>query len=239
MIWWVKLSDIELSIIFPAYNEEENIVETIEKALPFLERYQAEIIVVDDGSTDCTVQMLEPYKHSISLVQHRENRGYGCALRSGFSHAKGVWIFFCDADLQFPFDALHEFWNYTDTYDLIVGYRAPRQDAVMRIVNAGLWRLLVNQSLGLSIRDINCAFKLIRTSRLRSIVLHAQGASINAELFAKLCTCPTIQLPVCHLPRRRGKQSGAHPRVIIRALWELAALVADVRFGIEVQKPSR
>lgn len=235
----MKLSDIELSIIFPAYNEEENIGTTIEKALLFLEQYQAEIIVVDDGSTDRTAEMLRPYMGTISLVQHQRNMGYGRALRSGFSQARGRWIFFCDADLQFPFDALHDFWRYTDSYDVIIGYRAPRKDAVMRIVNARIWRLLVNKSLGLSVRDINCAFKLIRASTLKSIILHANGASINAELLAKLISYPMVQLPVPHVPRRHGQQTGAHPRVIIRALWELFVLVVDVRFGIEVPKPLR
>ena len=233
----MKLSQPKLSIIFPAYNEEDNIVETVQRALLFVASHQAEIIVVDDGSSDSTVERLQPFQDTIKIVRHSENQGYGAALRSGFAHAQGSWIFFCDSDLQFPLDALHDFWTYIHEYDLIIGYRFPRKDPRMRIVNARIWRFLVNRSLGLSVRDINCAFKLIRADLLQSICLKAQGASINAELLTKLSQYRMIQLPVQHVPRQRGKQTGAYPRVIIRALRELANLVYDVHFGSEVQRP--
>ena len=125
----------------------------------------------------------------------------------------------------------------TGDYDLIIGYRFPRRDPALRIMNARIWRRLVNHSLGLSIRDINCAFKLIRASYLQTITLQAKGASINAELLVKLSSYRMIQLPVQHVPRVHGKQTGAHPLVIIRALRELISLVLDVYFGTEVQKP--
>ena len=237
MIWWAKLSQLELSIIFPAYNEEDNIVETMQRAMVFLESHQAEIIVVDDGSSDATVQRLQPFRNKIKIVQHSQNKGYGSALRSGFAHAQGKWIFFCDSDLQFPLDSLHDFLKHTHEYDLIIGYRFPRKDPHVRIINARIWRFLVNVSLGLSVRDINCAFKLIRASLLQEITLHAQGASINAELLSKLSSYQMIQLPVPHVPRTQGKQTGAHPRVIIRALQELAFLVFDAHFGSEARKP--
>lgn len=233
----MKLYQLELSIIFPAYNEEDNIVEAVQRALFFVDSHAAEIIVVDDGSIDSTVQRLQPFQDTIKIVRHSKNQGYGAALRSGFSHAKGRWIFFCDSDLQFPLDALSEFLTYTHDYDLIIGYRFPRKDPRIRIINARIWRFLVNRSLGLSVRDINCAFKLIRTSHLHSITLHAKGASINAELLTKLSSYRMIQLPVQHVPRIRGRQTGAYPRVIIRALRELAVLVYDVHFGSEIQKP--
>ena len=120
---------------------------------------------------------------------------------------------------------------------MIIGYRFPRKDPHVRIFNARIWRFLVNRSLGLSVRDINCAFKLIRADLLRSITLRAQGASINAELLTKLSAYRMIQLPVKHVPRQRGEQTGAYPRVIIRALRELASLVYDVHFGTETQRP--
>jgi len=233
----VKLSQLELSIIFPAYNEEDNIVETIQSAMLFLSSYRAEIIVVDDGSTDATVQKLLPFQDKITIIRHSQNQGYGSALRSGFTHAQGEWIFFCDSDLQFPLDALYGFWKYIHEYDLIIGYRFPRQDPPIRIMNARIWRYLVNRSLGLAVRDINCAFKLIRASYLQSITLKAQGASINAELLLRLSSYRMIQLPVKHVPRVRGRQTGAHPLVIARALRELVSLVFDVHFGIEVQRP--
>ena len=63
----MKLSQLELSLIFPAYNEEANIVETVQSALVFIELYQAEIIVVDDGSIDKTVERLQPFQDKINI----------------------------------------------------------------------------------------------------------------------------------------------------------------------------
>ena len=225
MIWWVKLLHPKLSLIFPAFNEEKNIALLIEQALPFIASHCAEIIVVDDGSTDQTVAEIERYSEQVILVRHERNKGYGAALRSGFAVARGSWIFFSDSDLQFRLTSLHQFWSYTDSFDLIIGYRSPRKDFLLRRFNAKLWTTLVNRSLGLCIQDVNCAFKLFRREGLQDISLHAQGASINAELLSKLSHYRLIQLPLEHLPRVQGKQTGAHPVVIVRALWELVCLL--------------
>ena len=227
MIWWVKLLHPKLSLIFPAFNEEHNIVELIEQALPFVVSHSAEIIVVDDGSTDNTVVQLQRYREQVILIQHERNKGYGAALRSGFAKARGTWIFFSDSDLQFRLDSLHAFWKYTENFDLIIGYRNPRRDPLLRIINAKIWASLVNHLFGLSIYDVNCAFKLIRAEALQQISLCAYGASINAELLKKMSGFRLIQLPVTHAPRLHGIQTGANPYVIFRALRELMALALE------------
>jgi len=233
MIWWVKLSQPNLSIVFPAYNEEKNIVACLEAALPFVKTHNAEIIVIDDGSQDKTAVLVQSYTH-VKLIQHNENRGYGAALRTGFAHSKGKWIFFTDSDLQFRLDELHEFWRYTTEYDVIIGYRYPRKDPRYRILYAKVWAVLVNHAMKISIRDVNCAFKLIKNDALSALSLEAKGAAINAEILKKLSSKRIIQLPVSHYPRAQGIQTGAKFTVILRALWELLLLQKD---DSEVQKP--
>ena len=225
MIWWEKLSQPDLSIIFPAYNEAENILESIQQALPFVDSHNAEIIIVDDGSQDNTAQLVANFAHvSVRLLQHETNRGYGAALRTGFLHARGTWVFFTDADLQFDLQELHDFWKHIENFDIVIGYRFLRRDPLHRRIYAKIWCFLVNQKLGLSIRDVNCAFKLIRKDVLREIHLHAQGASVNAELLYYLRNVRLLQLPVIHKARIRGEQSGAKIHVIMRALLELIRL---------------
>ena len=233
MIWWVKLSRPDLSIVFPAYNEEKNIVACMDAALPFVQTHNAEILVIDDGSQDQTASLVQSYPH-VRLIQHNENRGYGAALRTGFAHSKGKWVFFTDSDLQFRLDDLHEFWKYTSDYDVIIGYRYPRRDPRYRILYAKVWARIVNHVMKISIRDVNCAFKLIKNDALSVLVLQADGAAINAEMLKKLSSKRIIQLPVHHYPRRQGMQSGGNVTVIIRALWELLLLQ---KADIEVQKP--
>ena len=233
MIWLVKSSMLELSIVFPAYNEERNIVKCLQAARPFIDSHNAEIIIVDDGSEDSTAQLVQTFPE-VRLIQHQSNRGYGAAIRTGFSHCRGRWIFFSDSDLQFQLEQLHDFWTYTSDYDVIIGYRHPRRDPAHRILYAKLWAALVNRVINMSIKDVNCAFKLIRREVLAGITLKAQGASINAELLQKLSSKRLIQLPVHHYPRTEGIQTGGNLRVMARALWELLQLQRD---DSEAQKP--
>ena len=222
MIWWGKLFHTKLSIVFPAYNEAENIRTSIEGALPFIHSHDAEIIVVDDGSQDTTAaRVLQLQQPRVRLISHAQNRGYGAALRTGFLQARGEWIFFTDADLQFDLAQLHLFWQHKDAYDLIIGYRSPRKDPLHRRIYGRMWRALVNYKCGLKIRDINCAFKLMRRECVQARPILASGASINAELLYHLKSKRILQLPVLHQPRTKGVQTGAQPDVIMRALWEL------------------
>jgi len=98
----------ELSLFFPAYNEEENLDQTVEKAIPVLKKVadKFEILIINDGSKDKTGEvaskLAKKYKF-IKVITHNPNRGYGAALKSGFYNSKYSWIVFTDADGQFDF----------------------------------------------------------------------------------------------------------------------------------------
>ncbi len=221
-----------VSIVLPAYNEAENIDKILLSALAVLQKLGGEVIVVDDGSSDQTAARVNNHiDKRVRLVQHGENLGYGAALRSGFACAQYDWVFFTDSDCQFDLQQIHDWVDYTEQFDLVVGYRAPRQDPLVRVLNARVWAQLVNTTFGLSILDVNCAFKLIRRDLLHSVCLESQGACINAEMFVKLLGrgARLKQLPVRHFPRSFGRQTGARPDVIFRALRELVSLKIDAR----------
>ena len=99
----------ELSVFFPCYNEEKNIKNTVDKAIPVLKKItdKWEIILVNDGSKDKTAQVLEKikkdYPKNIKIVTHNPNRGYGAAFKSGVYNSQYEWIAFTDADGQFDF----------------------------------------------------------------------------------------------------------------------------------------
>ena len=217
-----------LSVILPAYNEEEIIASTIVTVLDVLNSWHidCEILVVNDGSSDRTGEIiaeLATIHPEVHLINHASNQGYGAALVSGFQAATKELTFFMDSDGQFDIRALRSFFPFIEIYDAVLGYRIERQDSWMRKVNAWGWKTLVRMALGVKVRDLDCAFKLFHTSFLREHPLETRGAMINAELLYRLKQGSFTQreVGVPHLPRLGGKATGAHPRVIARALRDL------------------
>lgn len=224
---------IRLSIFFPAYNEEANIREAVEETIrvveasPYIGDY--EIIVVNDGSTDHTLAIakeLAGLYPAVRVVDHGKNRGYGAALISGMKAARKDYVFFTDADLQFDIAELQNLLIHLQKYQVVIGYRAPRQDPAMRLLNARVWNLLNRMLFGLRVRDIDCAFKIFRRQLVQNLTLRSRGAMISAETLIRLSRSGVRikEVPVSHLPRVAGSPTGAKPSVILRAFREMTAL---------------
>jgi len=146
-----------LSVVFPAYNEEENIENTIKSCIEYLANVLSdfEIICVNDGSEDRTPQIIKELaksNRSVKLVNHAVNRGYGAALRSGFDNAKNKYIFLMDSDGQFRIDNIVAFLNQVSDNNIVVGYRKNRADSFIRTLNAELYRLYIRVVFGLSLK---------------------------------------------------------------------------------------
>lgn len=216
-----------ISIVLPAYNEADNLAKQIYEIATFFQqkRLEHEIIVINDGSTDHTAQLLhdlsDPYPQ-LRVIHHPHNLGYGPALRSGFQAACLPWIFLIDADCQFRVADLYTFFDYVG-YDLIIGYREHRQDHFIRKLNAWLYHRLVALVFDFRVQDIDCAFKLMRRDLVQAYTLQSKSSFISTELLLKAHQrgSAIIELPVSHFARPCGKATGAHPKVIARALREL------------------
>jgi glycosyltransferase involved in cell wall biosynthesis len=219
-----------LSVILPAYNEAQMIVRTVSTVREVLSAWgkDFEIIVVNDGSTDQTgeiIAALAARDPRIRFVNHPVNQGYGAALVSGFAAATKELTFFMDADGQFDIRDLRTFFLFIERYDAVIGYRLNRQDSWTRKLNARGWGLLIGRVLGIHVRDVDCAFKLLHTDFLRQHPLETRGAMINAELLYSLTQAGGTykELAVHHLPRQAGRATGAKLSVILRAFRELFA----------------
>ena len=219
-----------LSVILPAYNEAQVIARTVSTIREVLDDWKIdfEIIVVNDGSTDRTESILAALAARdprIRFVTHPVNQGYGAALADGFAAATKELTFFMDSDGQFDIGDLARLMVFIDAYDAVIGYRLERQDTWMRKLNAWGWKTLVRRVLGVRVRDIDCAFKLLHTDFLHAYPLETRGAMINAELLYKLkrAGCTYREVGVQHLPRRGGRATGAKLSVIFRAFRELFA----------------
>jgi glycosyltransferase involved in cell wall biosynthesis len=220
-----------LTVFYPAFNEEANVRQAVDAAyavLPVVAR-KYEIIVVDDGSQDQTSdivqQMMEQYT-SLRLVRHPENRGYGAALKTGFESARMDWVFFTDCDLQFDIGEITKLLPYTKQYPVVLGYRSRRADPLYRKAFASLWGLVAGATVGVRVRDVDCAFKLICRDALDYVDLTCTGAAASAELLAGLqqAGCEWVEVPVSHYHRRAGKQTGAKVGVVTKALKEMLVL---------------
>lgn len=222
----------ELSVFFPAYNEEKNIQKTIEKAVGVLKRIAEkwEIIVVDDGSTDKTgeiVERLAKENKFVRVTSHRLNQGYGAALKTGFSESQFAWVAFTDADGQFDFLEIKEFLPFIKTADLILGYRIQRADSFIRRFGAFVWDLVARVLLKLDVRDYSCGFKLIKRKVFEAVQpLEGEEKVTQIEFLvkAKRQGFRFVEIGVHHYPRKFGQQTGASLKVVVKSIIDLIKL---------------
>lgn len=230
-----------ISMVFPAYNEEQNIEKAITLARQAASKHFAnvEIVVVNDGSADGTHDILERLRaesgDSLTAIHFPRNRGYGAALRTGLYAARGDLVFFSDSDLQFDLQEIPRLLEWIHDYDIVAGYRFKRADPWIRRLNAWGWRTLVRMLLGLKVRDIDCAFKLFRRDVFSRVQMVAVGAMINTELLslASQAGLRIKEVPVSHYPRTAGTQTGAKLSVILKAFRELLAMRRRLRLARE------
>lgn len=225
-----------LTFFFPAYNEQENLAETVRLALeeigPLVEG-SIEVLVVDDGSTDRTPALADDLASADARVRvhHQENRGYGGALRAGFAHASGELICFSDGDLQFDLREMGSLLERLNDptkapVDAVIGYRRQRRDPAHRIFIAKTYNAIVSLVFGLRVRDIDCAMKLFRRELFDGLRLDADSPFLSAELLIKLKARGErmAQVGVTHYPRAAGTNTGASFRKILRTFRDIGRL---------------
>ncbi|MGI8420249.1 MAG: glycosyltransferase family 2 protein [Candidatus Levyibacteriota bacterium] len=234
-----KLS--ELSIFFPFWNEEKNIENVVQNAKEVAEKVASrwEIIMVDDGSVDKTLQIaqkLTKQDKRLRVVTHTPNRGYGAALAAGFSVAQYKYIVFTDGDMQFDFGEVTKLIEKIANADIVIGYRKKRRDKnlgkrLLLMYLLKVWDLILFRFY---VRDIDCAFKMFRKEAIEQIIpLRSEGALVSTELLAKAKRkkLKIIEVGVTHYPRKLGYQSGANFLVILRAIFESFILWWDLKNG--------
>lgn len=225
-----------LSIILPAYNEEANIERAVRDAAAAATALvdSFELVVVDDGSRDDTWDVLNRLKDelnpSVRTVRHEVNRGYGTALIRGFSEARGKLIFYTDSDNQFDLTELKDFIPLMKEWDAVLGYRMDRQDPFSRRFISNCYNLLASTAFGMSVRDLNCSFKLFRRDALLSLELESDNFFIDTELVARLHLAGWryMEKGVRHYPRTAGR-STVRPSDVPRTFMALARIWFKLR----------
>ncbi len=225
-----------LTFVLPAFNEAPNIAQSVRRCLEVGDGLglELEVIVVDDGSRDDTravVEQLAAEEPRVRPIHHARNRGYGAALKTGLFAASKELVFFTDADLQFDVAELGTLLSWSDQYDIVAGYRAPRRDGWVRRFNGWAWSRLVDAMFRTGVRDVDCAFKLFDRRIFERVPVFSIGAFVNTEILvrARAEGFTLLEVPVTHAPRLAGTATGAHPWVIARALHELWLLRGELR----------
>jgi glycosyltransferase involved in cell wall biosynthesis len=202
-----------LSIFFPAYNDSGTIASLVITALRTARKLTPdhEVIVVNDGSADGTAEILEELASiypQVRIVTHEKNRGYGGALRTGFASATRELIFYTDGDAQYDPAEMEALWRRFDqNVDLVNGYKISRSDPMHRILIGRVYHHLVKTLFGLTVRDVDCDFRMMRRSIFDTVHLEKNSGVICLEMMKKITDggFRIAEVPVHHYHRAYGK----------------------------------
>jgi len=237
-------NDHPVSIVLPMFNEKESIGAAIRNAAGFLSsRYAgSEIIVIDDGSTDGSFEVVEQLKKefsSLKCIHFDKNKGIGRALRTALGEAKNSIILYTDSDWPVSNDVLKEAFDLLnrENADLVVGYRKGKRELFYRKVYSFLYNFFVRVVFGLGFKDTNCPLKLIRKKVIDNIILRSDGPFIDAELLVRSRNkgYKIVELVYLNIPRKSGHSKFNSFSGVIKAmsstLIEMSKLAPELLSG--------
>jgi glycosyltransferase involved in cell wall biosynthesis len=204
---------ISLSAFFPAYNDQYTIEGIVRTAAEEMRKVtdDFEVLVVDDGSQDETGAILDRLAAELPflrVIHHEHNLGYGAALISGFKNSKKDLIFYTDGDGQYDVREMRNLLVQLRPHiDLVNGYKVKRADAWYRVWIGLAYMRVVRWVFHLSIRDVDCDFRLFRRYVFDTISLESTSGVICVEMAKKfeLAGFQMAEIPVSHYPRLHGR----------------------------------
>ena len=202
-----------LTVFFPAYNDSGTIASLVIAAIQTASKLTPdyEVIVVNDGSTDSTPQILEELARvypQVKIVTHQVNRGYGGALRTGFATASKEIVFYTDGDAQYDPAEMEALWpQMAAGVDLVNGFKISRSDPWHRIVIGRIYHHTVKTLFGLRVCDVDCDFRMMRRSIFDTVRLEKNSGVICLEMMKKIQDAgfTIVEVPVHHYHRAHGQ----------------------------------
>lgn len=223
---------VTVSVVVPLLNERASLSELFEELQLALENLSLshgyEVIFVDDGSTDGSIEVLRDLVGrcpAVQVIQFRRNFGKSAALAAGFHLARGDYVVTMDADLQ---DVPAEIENLLepllcDEADLVSGWKTPRQDPLTKTLPSSLYNRVVRMATGIPLHDFNCGFKAYRREVLDEIVLYGEMHRYIPAL-AHFRGFRVAEVPVRHRPRQHGSSKFGLERYL-RGFFDLLTVL--------------
>ncbi len=221
--------DIYMSIILPAYNEENRLGPTLTRIGEYLDtkEWTAEIIVVDDGSKDGTVDLVEEWMKKderIKLVRNPENKGKGFSVRNGMLRAKGRYRLFSDSDLSTPIEELDKLLSYIGgRIDVTIGSRSIAgsdvqvSQALYRMLMGRIFNLIVRILFQTKMRDTQCGFKLFTRKAAEDVfpkaVVNRFGFDVEVLFLAEKLGYKVQEVPVVWINSEESKVSAVRDSI--------------------------
>jgi glycosyltransferase involved in cell wall biosynthesis len=226
-----------LSVIVPVYNEAQS----IEPALEALDEYLSdrwhdyEIVFVESGSTDGTAEIcdrLAARYPAVRVIHESAKRGFGSAMKVGYREARKALIWLVTVDRPFHLEAIEQALPLLDSYDCVLSYRSADPRTVRRRFQSWVYNTLIRATLGLPMRHVNSAFKLIKRDVGQALArtVHADGWFFDAELLYRMrrAAVSWTEMPVPLLDRGIGASS-VGPLTFLWLLRELLTFVMAER----------
>jgi glycosyltransferase involved in cell wall biosynthesis len=220
-----------LSFVFPMYNEIGNIERSVNGALQ-IGRQMAEdleIVIVDDASTDgcgALADELALQHPEVRVIHHSKNRKLGGAMKTGFSNASKDWVLYIDSDMPIKLEeSLRAVPPAIEGNDLVIGWRRNRSEGIRREILSFVYNRIIRYAFGLSVKDVNFAFKMMRREVLQAVPLYSEGSFIDAELLieAKRQGFRMTEIGLDYYPRTAGVSTLASNSVILKIISEMRA----------------
>jgi len=216
----VQLSSV--SLIIPAYNDEETIGRLIDDASSLLSEVceDFEIVVCNDGSRDKTLEVIEQRRRvnpHVRLLNHEVNQGFGATIRELYLAGSKEFVFSLPGDYQYAPKEILAMAEGLQTHDFVIGWRVNRNDPPRRKLQSAVYNLMLRVMYGHRHKDVN-SIKLFRKAILDKITLRSHTPFVDAELCirAERAGFKVVEIPIDHLPRLTQGASGGKFSVI----WE-------------------
>ena len=208
---------MKLSFVIPAFNEEESIEKLYFEIIRNIQKYEYEIILICDGSTDKTfekMQIISNKDANVKLIKFRKNFGKSAGLQAGFDVANGDIIFTMDADLQDDPKEIPNFINkINEGYDLVVGWKKKRLDPISKTVPSKIFNKVTSNAFKLKLHDYNCGFKAYKKDLVNELDIYGEmHRYIPALAHAK--GYKVAEIPIEHRKRKFGKSKYGFERYL-------------------------